>query len=75
MSIAIRFLGKLEKVQLETVWPDEAANFTPWLATMDNLRILGSTLALDLEPEDEEVAVGPFSADIPCKNTADGSCI
>jgi hypothetical protein len=75
MSTAIRSLGKLEKVELEMVWPDEAANFTPWLATMDNLRILGNTLGMDLEPEDEEVAVGPFSADILCKNTADGTWV
>ena len=30
---------------------------------------------MDLEPEDQEVAVGPFSADIVCKNTADSTWV
>lgn len=75
MSNAITPLGSLEKIELETVWPDEAQNFTPWLATAENLRILGTTLGMDLQPEDEEVAVGPFSADILCKDTADGTWV
>jgi len=68
-------LGSLEPVPLESIWPHEASNFTPWLAQPENLRILGDTLGMDLEPEDEEVAVGPFSADIVCKNTADGTWV
>ena len=68
-------LGALESVPLETVWPHEASNFTPWLGQPENLSILGNTLGMDLEPEDEEVAVGPFSADILCKNTADDTWV
>jgi hypothetical protein len=26
-------LGKLEKVDLKTIWENEAYNFTPWLAS------------------------------------------
>lgn len=75
MSTPNPSLGNLEKVELESIWPDEAQDFTPWLAKPENLRILGNTLGMDLEPEEEEVAVGPFSADILCKNAADGSWV
>ncbi len=75
MSTTNPSLGNLEKVELESIWPDEAQDFTPWLAKPENLRILGNTLGMDLEPEEEEVAVGPFSADILCKNAADGSWV
>jgi len=68
-------LGKLHQVHLRTIWSDEAGDFTPWLARPENLRELGETLGLSLEPEDEEVPVGPFSADILCKDTADGSWV
>ncbi len=68
-------LGKLEQVSLRSIWSDESGDFTPWLAKPENLALLGDTLALDLEPEDEEVAVGPFSADILCKDTSDGSWV
>lgn len=68
-------LGTLTPVPLESIWPHEASNFTPWLAQPENMRILGDTLGMDLEPEEQEVAVGPFSADILCKNAADGSWV
>jgi len=66
-------LGRLEQVALRTIWVDEADDFTPWLAKPENLRLLGETLGLELEPESEEVAVGSFWADIVCRDTADGS--
>ena len=68
-------LGELMPVLLRDVWPDESASFTPWLARPENLKRLGDTLGMELEPEDEEVSVGPFSADILCKDTADGSWV
>jgi hypothetical protein len=68
-------LGKLETVALESVWPHEASNFTPWLGQLENIRILGDTLGMELELDDQEVAVGPFAADIVCKNTADSSWV
>jgi hypothetical protein len=61
-------LGNLEAVDLRTAWPDEAKNFTPWLAEDDNLAFLGSTLGLQLELEAVEKEVGPFSADILAKD-------
>ena len=40
-------LGKLESVPVRNIWPDEARNFTPWLA--ENLDRLGVELEMDLE--------------------------
>ena len=66
-------LGRLQKVALRDVWPDEARNFTPWLAEEGNLAILGDTLGMDLELKAQEKSVGPFQADILCINADDSS--
>ncbi|MXW49437.1 MAG: DUF4268 domain-containing protein [Gammaproteobacteria bacterium] len=60
-------LGRLEQVDLRTVWTSEAAGFTPWLAQPENLDVLGETLGLSLEIESVEKAVGSFRADIVCR--------
>ncbi len=67
MSGAIVELGRLERVALREAWPDEARNFTPWLADDTNLGLLGEALGIQLELETTERAVGPFSADILAK--------
>src|SRR5262249_46601310 len=61
-------LGRLEQVDLRTIWATEATAFTPWLARPENLAILGEALGIDLELEAQERAVGPFRADILCKD-------
>jgi hypothetical protein len=62
-------LGRLERIiDLRSVWAGEATNFTPWLARPENLALIGETLGLDLELEASERAVGPFRADILCKD-------
>lgn len=61
-------LGKLEKIELRDIWISESSDFTPWLAREDNLLTLGETLGLELELEAQEKAVGPFRADILCKD-------
>ena len=63
-------LGKLESVDIKERWPYEALHFTPWL--VDNIHLLGDVIDLELEVEAEENKVGDFSADIVCRNTADG---
>lgn len=73
--MALDNLGNLESVPLRTVWSDEAQSFTPWLARPENLKRLGDVLGMDLETEMEEAAVGPFSADILCKDTSDSSWV
>ena len=57
-------LGSLEPARLRDVWPDEARDFTPWLAQPENIQRLGEAIELELEVVHVEAAVGPFSADI-----------
>lgn len=66
-------MGRLTAVQdIRTVWPGEATHFTPWLAQAENIGVLGEAIGLELEVESQEVSVGPFSADILCKDTVTG---
>ena len=55
-------LSTLQRVDLREVWPNEASDFTPWLAK--NIEILGEVLGLELEVETREASVGPFSLDV-----------
>jgi hypothetical protein len=68
-------LGRLEKVDLRTAWIVESTHFTPWLAQPENLRLLGDTVGIELEFEAQEKDVGPFRADILCKDTLNGSWV
>ncbi len=63
-------LGRLERVELREEWISESSDFTPWLAQEENLKLLGETIGIDLELESQEKEVGPFRADILCKDTA-----
>lgn len=63
-------LGRLAPVELRDVWVSEWDGFTPWLARPENISLLGDTIGLDLEVEAQEKEVGPFRADILCKDTA-----
>ena len=60
-------LGTLKKVDVRKAWQGEASHFTPWLALEPNLELLGNTIGLELELEATERNVGPFRADILCK--------
>jgi RecB family endonuclease NucS len=64
-------LGRLERVELRDIWLSEASDFTPWLARQENLAILADTLGINLELEAQERPVGPFRADILCKDERD----
>ena len=61
-------LVRLTRVELRDIWISEAADFTPWLARPENIAVLGEALGIDLELEAQEKAVGPFRADILCKD-------
>lgn len=63
-------LGRLIRVDLREVWMSEAVDFTPWLARPENIAELSNTLGMELEVEAQERAVGPFRADIFCKDIA-----
>lgn len=68
--MATKNLGRLTPVDLRNVWTNEAGDFTPWLAERENIELLGETIGIDLEVEAQEKGVGPFRADILCKDTA-----
>src|SRR6516164_3926241 len=63
-------LGKLERVDVRRVWANEAGGFTPWLAQDENITLLGEAIGIELDVEAQEKAVGPFRADILCKDAA-----
>ena len=68
-------LGRLSRVDLRKVWTSEASDFTPWLATEENMTVLGETLGIELELEAQEKAVGPFRADILCREIGTGAWV
>lgn len=70
-----KILGRLHRVDLRDIWETEATDFTPWLARPENLAELGNTLGIDLELEAQEKAVGPFRADILCKDLSSDSWV
>ena len=55
-------LSSIENVNPRKVWPNEASDFTPWLA--EHIDLLGEALGLDIEITQTEAAVGAFSLDI-----------
>ncbi|MFP4464752.1 MAG: DUF4268 domain-containing protein [Alphaproteobacteria bacterium] len=68
-------LGKLERIDPRKVWTTEAQDFTPWLAQEENLSLLGEAIGIELEHEATEKSVGPFRADILCKDTVTGNWV
>lgn len=65
--------GKLEYLDLRTVWANEALNFTPWLA--DNIQALGDLLGLELELKEREASVGNFSCDLHALDLGSGRSV
>lgn len=61
-------LGELSRVSLRDVWINEATDFTPWLAEPSNLMLMGDAVGLDLELVSQEEFIGPYRADIICKD-------
>ena len=64
-------LGRLTKVDLRQAWISEPGDFTPWLAQPENIVLLGEAIGIELEVESQEKSVGPFRADILCRDTTD----
>ena len=75
MSTDQNQLGRLKKVTVREVWANEARDFTPWLAKADNINLLGETIGLHLEVEAQEQSVGPYRADILCRNLNDATWV
>lgn len=68
--MAIPKLGMLSRLEdLKEVWPHEATSFTPWLASEENIALLADAIGVEeLIVEAQEKNVGPFRADILCKD-------
>ena len=73
--MAVASLGRLESVDPRDVWKHEAVDFTPWLAQEENLALLADTIGLDLALVSTEQHVGPYRADIVCKDTVTGHIV
>ena len=61
-------LKALTRVSLREIWQYEAHSFTPWLAQKESLTQLGEAVGLNLSLEVREKNVGPFKADLLCKD-------
>lgn len=57
-------LGKLKKVDLRSIWNNEARDFSTWLSKEENLFSLGEEIGIDLSLIETEASVGRYSVDI-----------
>jgi len=55
-------IGKIERVNLRSIWKHEAADFSKWLAA--NIDYLNEIIDLDISVESIEEKVGPYRVDI-----------
>lgn len=61
-------LSTITNVELRDCWQNESSDFTPWLTQEENLKLLTDALNIDeLEVVAREEYVGPYRADILCK--------
>ncbi|MDY3731286.1 MAG: DUF4268 domain-containing protein [Candidatus Choladocola sp.] len=61
-------LGTMTQItNLRDVWPNEATDFTPWLA--ENISLLSDVTGLSLEVIEQESPVGSFSLDVLAQDT------
>jgi hypothetical protein len=70
-----KLLGKIKKRDARKIWINEATEFTPWLASEENISQLSKAIGLELEVDQVEASVGPYSADILAKDTGTGKYV
>lgn len=68
-------LGKLQEVDIRTVWKHEQYDFSAWLASEENIQELGDTLNLSLTDVQTEKFVGNYRCDILCKDEITGKMV
>jgi hypothetical protein len=75
MGVIMSQLGNINYIDVRTVWKNEASDITPWLAEEENIASLSDALGIELEVENTEVAVGPYSADILARDSGTGAYV
>ena len=68
-------LGKLQEVDIRTVWQHEQYDFSKWLAAEENIQALGDELNLSLTDIETEKNVGNYRCDILCKDELTGKSV
>ncbi len=68
-------LGKIEEVDIRTVWAHEQYDFSKWLAEDENIKALGEVLNLSLTDVNTEQFVGSYRCDIICKDELTGKSV
>ncbi len=68
-------LGKLQEVDIRSVWAHEQYDFSKWLASEENIQALGDTLNLSLADIETEKFVGSYRCDIVCKDELTGKTV
>lgn len=66
-------LGTISRINIRKAWPNEAKDFTPWLA--EHLDQLGMDLNMDLELIEVEKPTGAFSLDILAQKAGTDSLV
>lgn len=62
-------LGRLEKIKdLRSVWKNEEYDFTPWIASESNIKLLGDELGIPIKVIKTEAPVGKYELDILAVN-------
>ena len=68
-------LGKIEEVDIRTVWAHEQYDFSKWLSQDENIKSLGEVLNLSLSDVNTEQYVGSYRCDIICKDELTGKSV
>jgi hypothetical protein len=63
------------RVDVRTVWRDEARDFTPWLAQDENLKKLGAVIGIPLRVQAREKQIGRYRADLVCRHAETGELV
>ncbi len=58
----MRPIGRLEKLDVRELWPNEADDFSPWLK--DNIGVLSEAIGIDIDVAELEGKVGNFYVDL-----------